>query len=251
MDRVSVILPMYNEPFDIIRKVVSGWQNQDYKNLEIVVVDNSDDRRFKWLDSKKKIKYFYVKNPVRLPGYPKRVGAYRSSGKLLLFSDADSVPMSNDVISKMVKKGKNVIGYVCDIDLGLKMPWLAEFCMVERDKYFETGGHSAVLFGDDVHFLTSLDELGITLEVVSEAKVLHYALGWKGARSNVDHRCMVMGMATAEWDFLAKKGFIWGIGKMLRDFWKEGSTFGFRDYVFEIIGYLRRFLSVLGVGKWF
>ena len=106
--KVSIILPARNEE-EFIGKCLDSLIDQDYENYEIIVIDDSSED-----DTRKIILEYAEKNPKVIPVFanPKPDGwigknwacmeGYRkSSGELLLFTDADT-HHSRNVISLAV-----------------------------------------------------------------------------------------------------------------------------------------------------
>lgn len=84
---VSVIIPTYNEQYDIAA-CVESLQKQTYKPIEIIVVDDgSTDRPEKILKSMRGI--HFVRQDHRGPGAARNKGAKRAKGPILVFVDAD------------------------------------------------------------------------------------------------------------------------------------------------------------------
>jgi chlorobactene glucosyltransferase len=117
---VSVIVPSRNEQ-DNIERCVLSLLNQDYPNLEVIVVDdNSTDNTLKIIQEIKgqirgsggdkplptdKLKIMSLtEKPDKWTGktWASEQGYLHSSGKILLFTDADTYYMSRDAISQTV-----------------------------------------------------------------------------------------------------------------------------------------------------
>ena len=92
MPRFSIIIPGYN-PGKYLKKCLESVINQDYKDYEIVIVnDGSTDGSFKIVDdicaNIKSVKYFdYGKN--RGLSYARNYGVSKASGEYILFLDSD------------------------------------------------------------------------------------------------------------------------------------------------------------------
>jgi glycosyltransferase involved in cell wall biosynthesis len=87
---ISVIIPTYNREGTILRSIYSAL-NQDYKNIEIIIIDDcsSDDtleiiRAIKDL----RLKVIPLKNN-RGPSHARNVGISASSGEFVVFLDSD------------------------------------------------------------------------------------------------------------------------------------------------------------------
>ncbi|MDI1495895.1 MAG: glycosyl transferase [Cenarchaeum symbiont of Oopsacas minuta] len=118
-DKVSVILPARNER-EHIRKCLESLAVQDYKNYEIIAIDDSsDDGTGKIIDdmAKKYKKIIHVKAGPKPDGWlgknwPCAQGRKRASGKLLFFTDADTIhsPRATSMaVSYMISEGLDAV----------------------------------------------------------------------------------------------------------------------------------------------
>jgi glycosyltransferase involved in cell wall biosynthesis len=104
--KVSVIIPTYNEEKVIVKCLVS-LSKQDYKDVEIVVVDDGsrDDTRLKVQKVKDKLSLNNLKlvsQKHKGTGSARNVGAKKSSGDILVFLDAD-MTFNYNFISNLLK----------------------------------------------------------------------------------------------------------------------------------------------------
>lgn len=107
---VSVIIPAYNEQ-DTIQKCLDSVAKQNYKNIEIIVIDDfSSDQTsavVKQWTRKFKRKLRIVRNKRHEErGISRNLGARLSTGDYLLFIDAD-MQINNRVISDCIKEVRN------------------------------------------------------------------------------------------------------------------------------------------------
>ena len=106
--KVSVILPARNEE-EFIAKCLDSLTKQDYKNYEVIVIDDSsDDNTGKIISeyAKKHVNVIHVSARAKPDGWMGKnwacmEGYKKASGELLLFTDADTVHAEN-VISLTV-----------------------------------------------------------------------------------------------------------------------------------------------------
>ena len=91
MNKISIIIPMYNA-IDTISRCVESIINQTYKNIEIIVIDDgSIDGSFE------KVNLFYKKNPnIKIihqnnsgVSSARNTGISHSTGELIMFVDSD------------------------------------------------------------------------------------------------------------------------------------------------------------------
>jgi len=97
--RVSIIIPCYNSGSYIHRAIHSALR-QTYRNVEIIVVDDGSTDHTKGVVSQfSDVIYFYQKNSG--VSRARNVGASLSSGKYLVFLDADDWLFPNSVDIQM------------------------------------------------------------------------------------------------------------------------------------------------------
>jgi chlorobactene glucosyltransferase len=176
---ITVIIPAKNEENNI-GMCVSSLKAQDYKNFEILVInDNSTDKTEEIL---KKINVSYINNTTKTPegwtgkNFALSCGAPKAQGEWLLFTDADTRHEPHCLSSVMTHIQKNQLDFLtllprCLADsffenliqplamafLGLWFPikkindanssvYFAngQFLMIKRNLYEKIGGHSAV-----------------------------------------------------------------------------------------------------------
>lgn len=87
--KVSVVIPTYNRAH-LIQKSIRSVLNQTYKNLEVVVVDDSDDDTEKRVKEIKDARLIYIKNPKRMGvSAARNIAIHVSTGELIAFQDSD------------------------------------------------------------------------------------------------------------------------------------------------------------------
>ena len=124
MDKISVIVPVYNQA-QFLEECIESIINQTYKNLEIILVDDgsTDDslticRKYEELD--KRIKVIHKENGGLSSA--RNAGLDVAKGKYIMFSDSDDmyVPNSCELLLKEIvsKNADYVVGnYInCDED---------------------------------------------------------------------------------------------------------------------------------------
>ena len=104
MDKVSIIVPYFNKK-KFIKKTIKSILNQTYKNFEIIIIyddENKDDLRYidslKVLD--KRIKIIINKKNLGA-GLSRNQGILRSKGKYIAFIDADDIWKKNKLIEQI------------------------------------------------------------------------------------------------------------------------------------------------------
>ena len=103
---LSIIIPVYNNPKDIL-ELLRSIDISNHKNLEIIIIDDGSKPKIKNDLIKFKIRYYYIKNSG--PAYARNFGAYKSSGKYLLFLDSDLVLPRNFIKTLIITLKKDNI----------------------------------------------------------------------------------------------------------------------------------------------
>ena len=96
--KVSVIIPTRNEE-DVIEKTLRNLRNSNYPDLEIILVDSSDDRT-KEIAKKYADKIIVAKDTKGKPN-ALNIGVRKASGKIVYFLDSDSL-CDRDTIKKLI-----------------------------------------------------------------------------------------------------------------------------------------------------
>ena len=98
--RFSVIIPGYNVQ-EYISNAIESVLNQDFKNYELIVIDDcSTDNTSEIVSKYKQVKL--IRNEENLAsGGARNVGLDKANGEYVIFLDADDYLYSNDVLSKV------------------------------------------------------------------------------------------------------------------------------------------------------
>lgn len=127
--KVSVIIPSYNREHLIQRSILSVL-NQTYKNIELIVVDDSNDNTEQKVKEIKDERLIYLKNPKRMGvSAARNIGIKISTGELIAFQDSDDewLPMKLEKqVNLLLNSPPNVGGVYCgqeyfDIKTGHKI----------------------------------------------------------------------------------------------------------------------------------
>jgi len=104
MDLISVIIPYYKKKKYIINSIKSVL-NQTYKNLEIIIIyddENKNDLNFIQKIKKKDKRIFIIQNLKTMgAGESRNIGINNSKGKYIAFLDADDT-WQNDKLNKQI-----------------------------------------------------------------------------------------------------------------------------------------------------
>ena len=87
--KVTVIIPTYNRAH-LIQKSMQSVLNQTYKNLELIIVDDSNDDTEKKVKEIKDDRVVYIKNPQRMGvSKARNIAIAKATGVLIAFQDSD------------------------------------------------------------------------------------------------------------------------------------------------------------------
>jgi len=117
---VSVVIPMYNEEKDI-SYCLRSLKNQNYKNIEIILVDDgSTDGTLniaKATAQKEELKIKILNQKHQGPGNARNLGAKNAKGEILVFVDSD-MTFEKDYIKNLVAPiNKKTIGTTHDNEI--------------------------------------------------------------------------------------------------------------------------------------
>src|SRR3989344_1056180 len=109
---VSAVIVSWNRKEEL-KKCIDSILNQDYKPIEIIVVDNGSNDGTLELLSKYKSKIRLIKNVKNLGACKTRnMGIANAGGEFILFVDSDAELYEKNMVSKMMKwmNKDNMIG---------------------------------------------------------------------------------------------------------------------------------------------
>lgn len=134
---VSVIIPCYNEEKNIKRLLLS-IQNQTYKHIEAIVVDDQSTDNTVGIAKKYTRKVFTQKHAER--SKQRNYGARQAKGEFLFFLDAD-MKLGNGVIKECVDKclKDNKVGGVSVPETSVAKTYWERVKAFERAFYNESG----------------------------------------------------------------------------------------------------------------
>lgn len=128
---ISIIIPSYNRS-GMIKEAIESIHEQDYKDIEIVVVDDNSSDDTKEVISKLQKNYCdisYYRNEKNMgPGYNRGFGFKKSKGDYVIFMDDDDAYIDNTFFSAAIKefnqnKNLSVVSsnaYSVNVSLGTK-----------------------------------------------------------------------------------------------------------------------------------
>lgn len=113
MDKVSVIIPIYNNA-DTIKRCLNSILNQTYKNIEIIIVnDGSTDNVKEILESYNDSRIVIFNNNNYGVSYARNYGIQNSTGKYIMFVDGDDTLDKNCIEEAMNISSKYNADIVC------------------------------------------------------------------------------------------------------------------------------------------
>ncbi len=206
-EKVSVLIPARNEEKNI-SVIIDALKNQSYKSLEVIIIDdNSADSTFEIAEKKigtderfRIIKGFDPEAGWLGKNFACNRLAAESSGRYLLFMDADVIPAPDAVknaINTLMLTGKDALSVFpsqINITFGEKiivplMKWFllsflplslagnsksehltaanGQFMLFKRESYMNSGGHKAVrdCVVEDMQIARNLKKNGFTISV--------------------------------------------------------------------------------------
>lgn len=194
---ISVIIPTLNEE-KYIENLLKALKSQDYnKKFEIIVADsNSKDKTVK-IARKYTDKVVVIKK--RAPGAGRNAGAKLANGNILVFLDADAIPLYNFLKTvEKTFKNKKVIAATCPIlpttygnqelfglwllnefilkaSINLGRPVFATICFVCRKDVFERAGgfDEKLKVVEDIEFSSRLRKFKGEYKFMANTLVLH------------------------------------------------------------------------------
>ena len=107
MTKFSIIVPSYNDPTDV-EKTLQSIKDQEYKDYEVICVDDSNDDRT-WISIEKYInlKGFRCVSQIKRKGLNQayNLGIELSRGNIILFLTSDNILPK----SFLVKSGQSLL----------------------------------------------------------------------------------------------------------------------------------------------
>ena len=110
MEKVSIIVPVYNAA-EYVGKCLESVALQDYKNIEIIVVEDGSDDESPDVCKEYARRYDNIKvyhDKCGTAGAARNYGMSKAAGDYVMFVDADDYLTDNCVVSELIKKVENV-----------------------------------------------------------------------------------------------------------------------------------------------
>lgn len=110
MDKVSIIVPVYNTKKDFLKKCINSLICQTYKNIEIIIIDDGSVPEIAdYCDvfSKEDERILIIHKKNEGVSEARNVGISKTTGKWITFVDSDDW-IETDTIEKLVGKSENM-----------------------------------------------------------------------------------------------------------------------------------------------
>lgn len=106
---VSIIIPIYNTEIELFKRCINSIINQDYKDYEIIIIDDSSSINYnniiKFYKQTLSIQYYKLENNFG-PGTSRKIGLKKANGSYIMFIDSDDELYDNTSIDKLMKEFK-------------------------------------------------------------------------------------------------------------------------------------------------
>lgn len=113
LPQVAVVIPVYNTPPTLLKTCVASALNQDYPNLQVIIVDDgSEEHIARLVDSFQAQGATVVHKRNGGLSDARNFGVSHSEGAFVYFLDSDDELASKHAISKLVERGVS-----CDADI--------------------------------------------------------------------------------------------------------------------------------------
>lgn len=165
---VSCIMPTANRP-QFVPLAVDYFLNQDFRDAELVIIDDGKESIASLLPVHKRIKYFYspAKNTI---GKKRNLACEKAEGEIIMHWDDDDW-YAQDWISRQVKAmhdspeadicGLNEVYFFSPmmnrywkyVDKNTERPWLCGATMVYRKAFWEKHPFKDIQVGEDYDYI--------------------------------------------------------------------------------------------------
>ena len=144
--KISVIVPVYNVE-NYLESCVESIENQTYKNLEILLIDDGSTDNSLTIAQKCSNKYDNIKVISKKnngQGSARNVGMKKSTGDYISFIDSD------DIIDKNMYH--DMINYIMDNKLDIVECSYQEFCKDKKSFVYKSGAKSNELYSGQEYY---------------------------------------------------------------------------------------------------
>lgn len=100
---ISIIIPTFNRK-DLLGQCLESVFSQDYKNIEVILVDdNSNDSTVQFIAKKYPSVKIIMNRENYGPSFARNQGVFHSNGEYVLFLDSDTQLINKEMFSRMVE----------------------------------------------------------------------------------------------------------------------------------------------------
>lgn len=114
-NKISIIIPIYNTPINMLERCFTSIEEQNYDNWEVIIVDSSSDKEIELFLKdyvREKIKYFLYRVEHRSISYSRNFGLTKVTGEYVCFCDAD-----DSVLASFFESSISLFNSNGDLDL--------------------------------------------------------------------------------------------------------------------------------------
>ncbi|WP_185960609.1 glycosyltransferase family 2 protein [Pedobacter westerhofensis] len=164
---VSCIMPTANRQ-RFLPLAIDYFLQQDYKNAELIIMDDGNESAFDLIPSNPKIHYFYTE-PIGTIGIKRNVACQKANGEIILHWDDDDWYASNWItrqVDAQLNSGADITGlnqvmfyspslnkrYMYE-DTDMEKPWLCGATMAYKKTFWEKHSFVDLQVGEDYDFV--------------------------------------------------------------------------------------------------
>lgn len=163
----SCIMPTANRP-QFVELAVDNFLNQDFRDVELIIIDDGKESIASILPQHRRIKYFYVP-PLGSIGVKRNYACNLAEGEIIIHWDDDDW-YAHDWISKQVELVKNIDADIYGLneivffsplrqqywkyaDKNTERPWLSGATMAYRKSFWAAHPFKDIQIGEDYDYI--------------------------------------------------------------------------------------------------
>lgn len=177
---IDVIIPFYNSKKYILEAIKSVY-NQDYKNINIIAVDDGSTDNTIDIINKTYKNVNIIKQSNQGPAIARNNGILSSNGEYLSFLDSDDLWSKNKIEIQMkflnnntdIKMVSGLVEEFHDKDVitrnyNKEKAYTIGSILIKRDDFFRVGLFNNFLFGEFIDWISRYKSLGLKEYVINE-----------------------------------------------------------------------------------
>jgi glycosyltransferase involved in cell wall biosynthesis len=207
--KVSCIMPTANRP-NFVALSAECFLNQNFRDVELIIVDDGKQSIRSVLPDHRRIKYFYT-NPLGSIGVKRNFACEQATGEIIMHWDDDDW-YAYDWISKQIEVLESVDADICGLneitffsplankywkyaDKNTERPWLSGATMAYRRSFWQEHPFKDIQIGEDYDyiwntgakiyahdysdgFIATLHNANTTLKPFEDPKHKKHAISW-------------------------------------------------------------------------